>query len=395
MKLSVQRGWRRLQRRTVHGTSMPGGSWRGFTMAAASASTPQSPPDSPLAAFMAHHSSGASLSTGYTHRFRGLGAGIDRAPAADFRMRCRDQLHTQQTSGVAPRFVQANPIGAGCLFCCQLPRPPQNSPVPIVPTPNRPSLRPQFSHPSLAANLHIPHQANMALLPKEDAFDFLLFFLRNPRACPLLAVTDPGIPCPHSVAPGSNLASDLPKYLVWRDGILTDVLPDVTHLCTDDTVGFLWGCSFSWEALLSEAGLAPRHIVEGKNVPMYRTHLMNERVGPFGGQMVVSMRPYLPHEISEAARLTAAFPAAHGAPVHWGDPAAIGLTDEKLSRPDWGDAVSMRQGELPVFWACGVTPQTALLEAKLPLVVTHAPGHMFVTDLIDDELKEDVVDHRT
>ena len=159
----------------------------------------------------------------------------------------------------------------------------------------------------------------------------------------------------------------------------------------ESPVGFLLGCSFSWEDKLAAAGLAPRHVEAGTNVPMYRTNIPNVNAGPFGGELVVSMRPYAPADVARAAALTAGYPGAHGGPVHWGDPTALGIARDELGAPPWGDAVEVREGEAPVFWACGVTPQTALMAARLPLAVTHAPGHMFICDVTDDELFVSVV----
>ena len=231
--------------------------------------------------------------------------------------------------------------------------------------------------------------ANLVLLPQRDAFDFLRFCLANPRPCPLLAVTAPGDPCAHGVAPGSDLRTDCPRYGVYRGGKLVDTPTEVRELydgeMRGDAVGFLLGCSFTWERELAEAGLEPRHITQGTNVPMFRTNVRNNRSGPFGGDMVVSMRPFASTKDCErAAAITGRYPGAHGAPVHWGDPGVLGIDD--LSHPDWGDAVNVGPDEVPCFWACGVTPQTALMEAKLPLAITHAPGHMFITDLMDCDL---------
>ena len=294
-------------------------------------------PASPLVDYVASTES-AKLCTAYTHAFS-LSAGEDRSPAREFRSLCRSGEFDGQTSGFAPGFVQANFVA----------------------------------------------------LPLEHAFDFLAFCLRNPKACPLLDVTMPGDPCPHTVAPGADLRTDIPRYRVWRDGVVADEVTDLTsdELWGPRTVGFLLGCSFSWEQMLVDDGLTPRQIEEGRNVPMYRTRLRNAPVGPFGGDLVVSMRPYPPEQIERVAKLTSRYPGAHGGPIHWGAPDALGLSAAQVydGDPDWGERVSVRDGELPVFWACGVTPQAALIEARLPLAVTHAPGHMLVTDLLDRELQ--------
>jgi uncharacterized protein YcsI (UPF0317 family) len=194
----------------------------------------------------------------------------------------------------------------------------------------------------------------------------------------LLEVLDPGQVEPRS-APRADIRSDLPRYRVFRDGRLAEELADVTALWREDLVSFLIGCSFSFEAPLLQAGLEIRHLSEGRNVPMYRTNRATVPAGPFRGPLVVSMRPFAPGEVARAVEITGRLPQVHGAPVHVGEPAALGIAD--LSRPDYGDPVTVQPGELPVFWACGVTPQAALLQASLPFAITHAPGHMFITDL--------------
>lgn len=227
-------------------------------------------------------------------------------------------------------------------------------------------------------------QANLVILPQEQAFDFLLFCQRNPRPCPLLDVTDPGDPVPRGVAPTADLRTDLPAYRVWKNGELVNEPTDIRSLWRDDLVSFVIGCSFTFENALLDARLPVRHIEMGVNVPMYRTNRPCRPAGRFHGPMVVSMRPMTPEQAIAATRVCSRFPRAHGAPIHLGDPAAIGVRD--LQRPDFGDPVEVRSGEVPVFWACGVTPQAALMEAKLPWAITHKPGHMFLTDLRDADL---------
>jgi uncharacterized protein YcsI (UPF0317 family) len=229
--------------------------------------------------------------------------------------------------------------------------------------------------PALAASRA---QANLVVLPREHAFDFLLFCQRNPRPCPILEVLDAGATEP-ACAPGADVRTDLPRYRVWRHGRLADEPDDVSDLWRDDLVSFLIGCSFSFEAPLLAAGLEVRHLSEGRNVPMYRTSRATRPAGPFRGPLVVTMRPFRPADVPRAVEITARVPQVHGAPIHVGEPGALGIAD--LSRPDYGDAVTVRPGEVPVFWACGVTPQAALLEARLPFALTHAPGHMLVTDI--------------
>ncbi|MBI2461851.1 MAG: putative hydro-lyase [Candidatus Rokubacteria bacterium] len=227
-------------------------------------------------------------------------------------------------------------------------------------------------------------QANLVILPEADAYDFLLFCQRNPRPCPLIEVTDPGSPEPAGVAPGADLRTDLPKYRVYRDGRLEAEVTEIAAYWRDDLVSFLLGCSFTFERALLDAGVPLRHIAEGKNVAMWRTSLACRPAGRFHGPMVVSMRPIPAPLVPRAVTVTARYPMAHGAPVHIGDPAAIGIRD--VTRPEWGDPLPILPGEAPVFWACGVTPQAVALEAKPPLVITHSPGHMFITDLPDHAL---------
>ena len=227
-------------------------------------------------------------------------------------------------------------------------------------------------------------QANLVVLPRELAYDFLLFTHRNPRPCPLLEVTDPGSPEPVRVAPGADLRTDLPKYRVYRHGVLAEEVTDLLPLWRDDLVAFLLGCSFTFEAALLKVDVPVRHLEEGCNVPMYITNRPCAPAGLFEGPLVVSMRPIPPEKVARAAAVTARFPAVHGAPVHVGMPEALGIWD--LGRPDFGDPVTIRPGEVPVFWACGVTPQAVAMAVKPPLMIAHAPGHMFVTDLRDEAL---------
>ncbi|MBK4215230.1 putative hydro-lyase [Paracoccus caeni] len=227
-------------------------------------------------------------------------------------------------------------------------------------------------------------QVNMISLPKDWAWDFLLFGQRNPKPCPVLDVTDPGS---HrtTLAPEADLRKDLPLYRVWRDGVLADELPDATEVWAEhaDLVTFLIGCSFTFETPLQQAGIEMRHIAQGSNVPMYLTDRPCREAGRLHGQMVVSMRPIPAARVAEAAMISGRFPAVHGAPVHIGAPEGLGIAD--LSKPDFGDPVQVRDGEVPVFWACGVTPQAAVMASKPPFAITHAPGHMFITDVPDSE----------
>lgn len=230
-------------------------------------------------------------------------------------------------------------------------------------------------------------QGNLVVLPKALAWDFLLFCQRNPRSCPLLEVADAGERSFSRFAPGSDIARDIPRYRVYENGVLTREVTDVTEYfeARDDLVSFLIGCSFSFESELLEAGVPVRQIEEGVNVPMFRTNIPCKSAGVFHGNMVVSMRP-IPHALVPAAvSITAAMPRVHGAPVHIGCPEAIGIKD--ITKPDFGDAVTIREGETPVFWPCGVTPQAVLMASKPPFAITHAPGHMFITDVKNVQLK--------
>jgi uncharacterized protein YcsI (UPF0317 family) len=228
-------------------------------------------------------------------------------------------------------------------------------------------------------------QANLVVLPQDWAFEFLLFCQRNPKPCPLLDVTEPGDPTPRGVAPGADLRTDLPAYRIWEHGELKAEPTDIMKYWRNDLVSFVVGCSFTFENALMEAGIPVRHIEEVRNVPMYKTNIQCRGAGRFHGPMVVSMRPLEPSATLLATRICTKYPQAHGAPVHFGNPQAIGIQD--LARPDFGDAVTLHPHELPVFWACGVTPQAALMAAKPPFAITHKPGHMFVTDLKDRDLE--------
>lgn len=222
-------------------------------------------------------------------------------------------------------------------------------------------------------------QANLVILSRELAYDFLLFCHRNPKPCPLLDVTDVGSPEPGFVAPGADLRTDLPRYRVYRHGTLVDERDDIIDLWRDDFVAFLLGCSFTFEAAMVEAGIPVRHLSCGRNVAMYRTNQPCVPAGRFSGPLVVSMRGVPPEQVARAVQVTSRFPSVHGAPVHIGDPAGLGIAD--LGKPDWGDPPILEPGDVPVFWACGVTPQAVAMAAKPDLMITHAPGHMFVTDL--------------
>jgi uncharacterized protein YcsI (UPF0317 family) len=227
-------------------------------------------------------------------------------------------------------------------------------------------------------------QANLVILPKDLAYDFLLFAYRNPKPCPILDVTDAGSAEPKGVAKGADLRTDIPKYRVYKKGVLEAEVQDITDYWRDDFVAFLLGCSFTFEKALLENNIPVRHIEEGKNVPMYITNIETRPAGIFQGQMVVSMRPIPQSLVVRAVQVTSRFPAVHGAPVHIGDPRSIGIAS--LDKPDFGDAVEIKEGEVPVFWACGVTPQAVAMKSKPEIMITHSPGHMFITDLKEEML---------
>lgn len=227
-------------------------------------------------------------------------------------------------------------------------------------------------------------QGNLVILPKSLADDFLLYCQRNPRPCPVLAVSDAGDPRLPGLGADIDIRTDLPRYRVWRDGQLADEPFDIRALWQDDLVSFVIGCSFSFEQALMQSGIALRHVQQGRNVAMFRTSVQTQRAGVFHGPLVVTMRPLRAADAIRAVQITSRFPQVHGAPVHIGDPSLIGIAD--LSQPDYGDPVEVRPDELPVFWACGVTPQAAIAQARVPLCITHAPGAMLITDLLNPQL---------
>lgn len=227
-------------------------------------------------------------------------------------------------------------------------------------------------------------QANLVILKKEHAFDFLLFCQRNPKSCPLLDVTDVGSYRPHKLAEDADIRKDIPKYRIYKDGNYVAEVNDITDYWEDDMIGFLIGCSFTFETPLLENGIPIRHIEEDCNVPMYKTNIMCEEAGVFSGPTVVSMRPMKPSDAIRATQITSRFPDVHGAPLHIGSPSLIGIKD--IMRPDFGDAVTIKEGEVPVFWACGVTPQAVIMESKPSIMISHAPGCMFISDIQDKTL---------
>ncbi len=237
-------------------------------------------------------------------------------------------------------------------------------------------------HTSGLADGHV--QGNVVILPEALANDFLRYCQRNPKPCPLLAVGEPGEAKLPALGNDIDICSDVPRYRVWRDGVMVEEPTDISHLWRKDLVTFVIGCSFSFEQALLDAGLPLRHIQQNKNVAMYRSNIATEAAGAFHGPMVVSMRPFKAQDAIRAIQITSRFPDVHGAPVHMGDPSQIGIAD--LSKPDYGDAVEVLPNEMPVFWACGVTPQAAITQAKPNFCITHAPGAMLITDLLNHQL---------
>lgn len=228
-------------------------------------------------------------------------------------------------------------------------------------------------------------QANLVVLPEKLAYDFLLFAQRNPKSCPLLEVSDKGSRTLRYIGRNVDIARDIPKYRIYRNGILDGEYTNVEEFWGEDLVSFLIGCSFSFEAALLEAGVPVRHIEENCNVPMYKTNIPCVPAGVFDGNMVVSMRPLPYNQVAKAVQITGEMPRVHGAPIHIGAPEAIGISD--IGKPDFGDMVTIREGEVPVFWPCGVTPQNVIMNSRPEFVITHAPGHMLITDVKNVELK--------
>ncbi len=238
------------------------------------------------------------------------------------------------------------------------------------------------AHTSGLAEGHV--QGNVVILPQALAHDFLLYCQRNPKACPLLAVSRPGEAQLPSLGADIDICTDLPRYRVWRHGELEGEPTEISAIWRDDLVTFVIGCSFSFEEALLQSGLPLRHLAQNRNVAMYRTNIATTAAGVFKGPMVVSMRPFKPADAIRAVQITSRFPDVHGAPVHMGDAAQIGIAD--LAAPDYGDAVDVLPGEIPVFWACGVTPQAAIVQARPAFCITHAPGAMLITDLLNHQL---------
>ncbi len=229
-------------------------------------------------------------------------------------------------------------------------------------------------------------QANLVILPKSLAYDFLLFTQRNPKSCPILEVSDVGSRNLKYIAKDVDIAKDIPKYRVYEDGVLTGEYTDIEHLWQDDFVSFLIGCSFSFESELIKNQIEIRHISENCNVPMFITNIECKEAGIFNGNMVVSMRPIPYNQVVKAVNVTSLYPKVHGAPIHIGNPNEIGIKD--INTPDFGDCVSIKENEVPVFWPCGVTPQSVVMNVKPKIVITHSPGHMLITDIKNEDLRD-------
>jgi uncharacterized protein YcsI (UPF0317 family) len=222
-------------------------------------------------------------------------------------------------------------------------------------------------------------QCNLAIIPKAVALDFVRFCQRNPKPCPVVAISDTGNPTLPTLGHDIDIRTDVPKYRVFRDGKFTEEVIDITHLWSDDMVTVALGCSFTFENAFIAHGIPVRHIEQDKTVPMYRTRIPLTTAGVFSGEMVATMRPIHKDRVDDAYAISSRFPHAHGAPIAKGDPSLIGIED--LNTPDWGDPIEVKADEIPVYWACGVTPQNVLLNAKLPLCITHSPGHMLIADV--------------
>jgi uncharacterized protein YcsI (UPF0317 family) len=227
-------------------------------------------------------------------------------------------------------------------------------------------------------------QTNLVILPQKYAFDFLLFCQRNPKPCPLLEVLEPGQYRTKYLASDADIRTDIPLYNIYQKGKLEATLKEIKRLWRKDFVTFLLGCSFSFEEALLRVKIPIRHIEENKNVPMFITNIPCKPAGIFYGPMVVTMRPIPSDKVARAVQITSRYAWVHGMPIHIGDPSNIGVKD--LRKPDFGDSVTIKEGEVPVFWACGVTPQVIVMEAKPDLCITHKPGHMFISDLLNEEL---------
>lgn len=231
-------------------------------------------------------------------------------------------------------------------------------------------------------------QANLVILPETYALDFMRFCQRNPKPCPLVGVSETGNPFMTTLGHDLDIRCDIPSYFVYRDGAVVQETDNIKDLWRDDFVSFALGCSFTFENALTQAGIPIWHLVHNKTVPMYRSSIKTREAGPFGGEMVVTLRAVDADQVDEVVEISKRFPMAHGGPVHIGDPSDIGIND--IRQPDWGDSPPPLEGKTAMFWACGVTPQNAIMRAKLPISISHAPGNMLITD-IDDQAEVPVL----
>ncbi len=225
-------------------------------------------------------------------------------------------------------------------------------------------------------------QANLAIMPERYALDFMRFCQRNPKPCPLTGVSDTGNPMMPTLGRDLDIRRDVPAFNIYRNGVLDGSVTDIIDYWADDFVAFALGCSFTFEHAVQKAGIDLWHIAHNRTVPMFRSNIQTVPAGPFSGSMVVSMRMIAEEKLELVTKISRKYPLAHGGPVHWGDPSKIGIQD--LAKPDWGDAVPVEEGKIPVFWACGVTPQVAIEKARMPICITHKPGHMLITDIAED-----------
>lgn len=227
-------------------------------------------------------------------------------------------------------------------------------------------------------------QGNLVVLPESSAQEFVSYCQANPRPCPIIGISEPGNPALPQLGDDIDIRTDVPEYHIFKDGQLSESCRDIASHWHADSVAIILGCSFSFEQALMSAGLPVRNIEMGRNVSMYNTELATVSTANFACNMVVSMRPYKAAEIESVSKITGQFSKTHGAPIHTGKPGEIGISD--LTQPDYGDPVPLQADDVPVFWACGVTAQAAALHARLPLVITHAPGKMLITDLSYEQL---------
>jgi uncharacterized protein YcsI (UPF0317 family) len=221
-------------------------------------------------------------------------------------------------------------------------------------------------------------QANLAIVPRKFALQFMIFCQRNPKPCPVLEVTEPGIPTLRYLSDSADLRTDIPQYRVFKNGECVDEPFDIAGYWRDDLVAFLLGCSATFDHVLNAEGIYLRHFEQGKVPPVFITNIQCEPAGPFKGPMVVTERPIKISQLDRVIQICSRYPLMHGTPVHYGDPKRIGIEDP--DKVDWGDRTVVLHDEIPVFWACGVTPQTIAMNAKLDLMITHYPAKMFLTD---------------